>query len=282
MRRLPVGVLQEESPFQGIIDSLCNGHESLATTLGCGNADRGTIVAVTCDVLNGLFSLLGCEAVEPPPIQECVTDEDCGEYEACISQQCQTVECKEDAQCDDHETCDNDYECKRRTCTEDGQCPDGVCISGYCEDCREDEDCAGNEQCDENACVPKYCTVDLDCPQPPESDYRHVCEGNACEPDPEDCRAFPGICSEPTPVCNEENGACAECVENEDCEEGRYVQKTPVSRESVTKMRIVKAPTYPPVARAITYAWNVPNSMMTGVMPRARFVTRRKMNAWIA
>jgi len=220
IKRLPVGTLQDENPFQGIIDAMCSVHESIATSIGCGNPETEGIAYMICNLLNSAFSVVGCEAINPPTEPECDNDDDCGDYEVCLAQLCEPVECKRDDQCDEHELCNASYKCEWRSCDNDGECPDGVCISGYCEDCREDDDCSEGEMCETKQCVPFACSVDGDCPQPPESDYRFVCVSESCEPDPTDCRG-PGLsCQEPNPACDPSDGTCVECVIDDDCDEG--------------------------------------------------------------
>lgn len=85
---------------------------------------------------------------------ECVTDDECGEGEACVAETCRP-------------SCASDDECSAPTgvcdetvgacvvCVEDGDCGENAaCVSYACvATCETDDDCGDGETCDEGTCV---------------------------------------------------------------------------------------------------------------------------------
>lgn len=142
--------------------------------------------------------------------EPCSADFQCPEGQGCISETCQSVECRTSLDCEadlicldyvcvSGDDCQADEQCSseqvcdagscRPGCRSHAQCPSGQCdpVSRSCVDCLQNDDCELGEVCAEGACQPG-CTGDRDCPQ--------------------------GLrCFEAEPP----HGLCAECLDDGDC-----------------------------------------------------------------
>lgn len=168
--------------------------------------------------LPGLLGLLSaCGGADPLAAGACITNQDCGSGQQCISGKCKSVSlpgCKNDDACGLGEFCDPaDSVCKpivitgcstdeacppnqrcntltgvcingRRACTSEGQC---VAIGKHCDltlqecvDCYEPSHCAAPTTCVANQCLDpsiSECAMDNEC-APPQT----VCESTQCVP----------------------------------------------------------------------------------------------------
>jgi hypothetical protein len=167
---------------------------------GCpGTMDDPCAVDGVCDDGN-LCTTDTCNAVADTNgvmVAECTnTPVDCG-TEFCNPADGACVECLADADCDNGDFCDG-----AETCGADNTCAAGT------------DPCAADEECDEDTdtCV-ATCDVDADCPD----------DGNFCTGDPACTDGTCGFAGDPcaatpdTPVCDETNDACVECLVDGDC-----------------------------------------------------------------
>lgn len=157
-------------------------------------------------VLLTLFSLAGCTSGGP-----CDVHADCRYFEQCLVDTCVPLACESDEHCEEGTFC-SDSECVE--CVADEECGDGVCASGVCNECREDADCGEGLLCDQTFCVTSGsvdCIADEDCPS------AAVCRDHLCLPACASSDECDGSC---------DAGACAACVVDADCGDGRCVGET--------------------------------------------------------
>ena len=139
-----------------------------------------------------------------------------------------TVDCVEDADCDDGVFCNGDETCVDGACVAgDPPCDpdmqrcdedDDICIDL----CETDEDCDDDDLCTTDACVEGECvrTLVVEC-----EDDGLFCTGEeACDPDTGECVSGGDPCEADGLLCDEENDGCVECFEDADCAEGEVCQ----------------------------------------------------------
>ncbi|MHC4091420.1 MAG: hypothetical protein ACYSVY_14290, partial [Planctomycetota bacterium] len=187
-------------------------------------------------------------------IVECPVGQGCDPYTGdCVPFNCGVdPDCDDDVFCNGAETCDgglctpgenpcaDEFDCTDDLCNEttetctnannSANCDDGflcttdVCdpaaSTGLCEDgvtvCNVAADCAAGETCDNDGCVIT--------PNDPVCDDGYFCSGiETCDPDDANADAngcVPGTdpCGGATPVCDEPNDACVECLTDADCD----------------------------------------------------------------
>jgi len=96
--------------------------------------------------------------------------------------------------------CDKDKDCHEKE----------FCVSGQCQQCRDNGDCADGEQCNKGACepIPGYCKGNEDCP-----------EGQSCKENRCTACASTSDCSSGM-ACVDGRCQTAQCATDEDCGPG--------------------------------------------------------------
>ncbi|CBY07142.1 unnamed protein product [Oikopleura dioica] len=146
-------------------------------------------------------------------VQECRTNDHCGEKGLCEDNHCVFYDCKKDEHCN---TPDNPKkDCRDGKC----RCNELVCEPVTCMEsihCKKNEICSGNNPVDENVeantCYVPECKSIKDC------DDQEVCKNNKCEP--VDCTSNTHCGDRITPnVCRKNECVPVECAFHDDCED---------------------------------------------------------------
>ena len=218
-----------------------------------------TAVALLCMACQWVA---GIEKLEPPVFDECMSDSDCDDGEACNgSETCLPV-----GLCREGQAIPDGRSCTTQAGDPNGVCRGGICVPGYCDtntDCFDGYLCT-DDVCDEenHMCVNEASSTDRLCRESEgDCDVAEYCDGSspAC---PEDaflaagdvCRLSDGACDveetcdgespacpvdgvQPsTAVCRPEAGACdvpERCDgEGTDCPEDGYLSATELCRDA--------------------------------------------------
>lgn len=203
----------------------------------CSNPFGDCGSAGTCNSLNGLCSAASpfeagtscdtgkfCDGAGSCVV--CLDDEDCGEHQLCISNECVTQPFCGDQVCNDDETFDScPVDCPQ--CEVNADCEENqLCVDGACQNCPEGQHVADGQ------CVPDTCPNDFSCSSV------QVCVEGGCVDCQEGYHAEDNQCV-PNPQCEEDadcptgqlcgDGQCydpcadVQCPDGEHCEMGNCV-----------------------------------------------------------
>jgi hypothetical protein len=147
----------------------------------------------------------------------------CAGDQLCCNFQCQATGGGAGQQCEScGSTCGSAADtCRNRNCVcgagagaVECAAPTGLCINGACRQCQNNNQCGPNELCCNNACTPtgagpaQQCAA---CNTACTQSNSNLCEGRSCR-----CGNNPA-CAGGTPVCDDANGRCVQCLADGDC-----------------------------------------------------------------
>ncbi len=194
--------------------------------LACGFDLRAGLDRVLLE--EGTYTLLATgpagvrAAVRLTKEDACAGDGDCAGDLVCVGEICRDP-CADDGDCQGRQTCDQgtghcvepvvcdgDLDCGGRRVCEHGEC--------IIPECNVHLECADEAACVDRRCLdgePGACADDDDCPGGLTCSDVQVCaQDGPCEED-DDCPAG-------APLCNDDGGVCALCLEEGDCDNGEF------------------------------------------------------------
>ena len=165
---------------------------------------------------------------DPQKTDDCESDDDCPDDKHCIVDTCyedEPIDCEDTSECGAdmpycvegvcYHTCEVDEHCGDEML----MCDEGICIEDPEADCRDNDDC-GSDYCHDGSCVSEsfICTLQNCAGQRGVCDPEAGAEGECINAD--HCSSLDSCIDDYLCVdneCVEEDAACADCTEDEDC-----------------------------------------------------------------